>query len=147
MRRLILTVLTSFTGLFALAPTAAAHAPYAHARADADCGALAYNQPVQVFWGSTWWEATVVATQGPSTLVHYVGWSSSWDEWVDPSRLRLTVPFAPAAPAAPIVAQPVAVQPYDAPYVWSLPHNTPRDSAARWHRVRAERGYRLQYSR
>lgn len=144
MRRLVLSIVTGFLGLCAAVPSASARGPYPYAHVDAGCDALAFNQPVQVLWGSSWWEATVVATQGPSTLVHYVGWSSSWDEWVDPSRLRVVVSLAPAAP---IVAQPVAVQPYDAPYVWSLPHNTPRDSAARWHRVRAERGYRFQYSR
>ena len=147
MRRLFLTVLTSVTALFAAAPAASAHAPDPYARADAGCGALAYGQPVQVFWGSTWWDATVVATQGPSTLIHYAGWPSSWDEWVDPSRLRLALPLAPARPFQGL-GQRFPVYRDDAPYVWSVPRNTPADSAARWRRVRATGGgYRAQWSR
>jgi len=43
---------------------------------------------VQVRWGMQWFEGQVIARRGDDYLVHYVGWSSSRDEWVDDSRLR-----------------------------------------------------------
>jgi hypothetical protein len=43
---------------------------------------------VEVFWGSSWWPATIVRREGERALIHYDGWSSGSDEWVTPDRLR-----------------------------------------------------------
>lgn len=46
--------------------------------------------PVDVEWQGSWYEGQVV--DGPradgTCYITYVGWSSSWDEWVTPDRLR-----------------------------------------------------------
>jgi hypothetical protein len=46
------------------------------------------GQSVEVEWGSTWWKATVVATDSDRTLIHYAGYGDQWDEWVTDSRIR-----------------------------------------------------------
>ncbi len=43
---------------------------------------------VSVLWKGTWYAAVVRQTSGNLTLVHYVGYSNSWDEWVAPGRIR-----------------------------------------------------------
>ena len=43
---------------------------------------------VEVEWGGSWWAAEVLRVSGGSTLIHYTGWDSSWDEWVPPGRIR-----------------------------------------------------------
>lgn len=47
---------------------------------------------VQVSWGGTWWDATILrrttTKYGKRFKIHYTGWGSEWDEWVDLSRLR-----------------------------------------------------------
>ena len=43
---------------------------------------------VEVFWGSSWYKATILRREGPRTFIHYEGWSSTFDEWVTPDRLR-----------------------------------------------------------
>jgi tRNA A-37 threonylcarbamoyl transferase component Bud32 len=46
------------------------------------------GQNVDVNWKGSWWQGTVTAVKGDKFLVHYIGWSSSWDEWVTTARLR-----------------------------------------------------------
>ncbi len=46
------------------------------------------NERVEVAWGGSWWAARVIARRGKMTKIHYTGWGSEWDEWVDASRLR-----------------------------------------------------------
>lgn len=43
---------------------------------------------IQVFWGGSWWDATALESRGSTTKIHYTGWGSEWDEWVDGSRMR-----------------------------------------------------------
>ncbi len=43
---------------------------------------------VQVEWGGKWWLATILKEEGKRFLIHYVGWDSSWDEWVTEDRLK-----------------------------------------------------------
>ena len=43
---------------------------------------------VDAFWGGRWYEATILRRDGPRAFIHYEGWSSSYDEWVTPDRLR-----------------------------------------------------------
>jgi hypothetical protein len=48
----------------------------------------AAGQRVRILWGSSWYDGTIVAVQGPNRfLVHYEGWSSSSDEVVGTDRL------------------------------------------------------------
>jgi hypothetical protein len=43
---------------------------------------------IEVEWGGTWWPAEVLRVNGGSTLIHYTGWASSWDEWAPAGRIR-----------------------------------------------------------
>ena len=57
---------------------------------------LAFQQRVrqnqaEVEWHGTWWAAEVVKTNGDRCYIHYAGWDNSWDEWVGPDRIRMTV--------------------------------------------------------
>ena len=46
------------------------------------------GQQVQVEWNGQWWDALVREVSGTQYLIHYVGFDSSWDEWVGPERIR-----------------------------------------------------------
>jgi hypothetical protein len=44
-----------------------------------------------VYQGLAWWVATVVERNNPIRYkIHYPGWESRWDEWVERRRLRWT---------------------------------------------------------
>ena len=43
---------------------------------------------VDVEWKGGWWQGKILAVSGDKYKVHYVGWSSRWDEEVLASRLR-----------------------------------------------------------
>lgn len=47
------------------------------------------GQQVKVEWKESWWDAIIRDISGASYLIHYVGFDSSWDEWVDHSRIKL----------------------------------------------------------
>ncbi|HJM54924.1 MAG TPA: Tudor-knot domain-containing protein [Poseidonia sp.] len=46
------------------------------------------GQAVKVEWQGSWWDAIVRECRSSDYLIHYVGFDSSWDEWVNPSRIR-----------------------------------------------------------
>ena len=46
------------------------------------------GQQVKVEWKGSWWDALIRDIQGDNYLIHYVGFDSSWDEWVDSSRIK-----------------------------------------------------------
>jgi hypothetical protein len=46
------------------------------------------GDPIEVEWGSTWWPATVLEINAASTKIRYDGYDASWDEWVEPGRIR-----------------------------------------------------------
>ena len=46
------------------------------------------GQQVKVEWKGSWWDALIREIQGDKYFIHYVGFDSSWDEWVDDSRLQ-----------------------------------------------------------
>lgn len=77
-RSLVLLALLLFAGQYAVASRKAA--PPAQ-----DSAAVAQ---VEVLWNGIWWDATVLGERGSSLKVHYIGWESSWDEWVSPARYR-----------------------------------------------------------
>ncbi len=43
---------------------------------------------VEVEWHGTWYAAEILRVSGGSSLIHYKGYESSWDEWVPPERIR-----------------------------------------------------------
>jgi hypothetical protein len=43
---------------------------------------------VEVEWGGSWYAAEILRVSGHSSLIHYTGWASSWDEWVPAGRIR-----------------------------------------------------------
>lgn len=46
------------------------------------------NEPVQLWWGSRWWNARIKQVKGSEYLVSYDGYSSHHDELVDLYRLK-----------------------------------------------------------
>ena len=76
------------------------------------------TQPVQVFWGNSWWPAEIKEKESGLYRIHYTGWDASWDQWVtrdkilfgnDKGEVRGEPPAREnARPVAP-VAGPVAV--------------------------------------
>jgi hypothetical protein len=47
------------------------------------------GEPVDIFWGSRWWPGKVVSVPSEGRYhVSYDGWSASYDETVDATRLR-----------------------------------------------------------
>src|SRR5437762_12742136 len=46
------------------------------------------NDHVEVEWKSDWYQAQIIQVQGNQFKVHYDGYESSWDEWVDNTRIR-----------------------------------------------------------
>jgi serine/threonine protein kinase len=50
--------------------------------------AYSVGQKVDVQWGGSWWQGQITAAKNDRYLIHYIGWASSWDEWVTTARLR-----------------------------------------------------------
>lgn len=46
------------------------------------------GERVEVQWKGDWYQAEVIEVKGNQYKVHYDGYASSWDEWVDNSRIR-----------------------------------------------------------
>ena len=46
------------------------------------------NDHVEVEWKGDWYQAQIIQVQGKQYKVHYDGYESSWDEWVDNKRIR-----------------------------------------------------------
>src|SRR2546423_9188197 len=44
---------------------------------------------VEVEWKGDWYQAQVIEVKDNQYKVHYDGYASSWDEWVDNSRIRV----------------------------------------------------------
>jgi hypothetical protein len=45
---------------------------------------------IKVEWNGSWWDALIREIDGGKYLIHYVGFDSSWDEWVDTSRMKVS---------------------------------------------------------
>ena len=48
------------------------------------------GQQVKVEWNGSWWDALVREIDGEKYLIHYIGFDSSWDEWVHSNRIKTT---------------------------------------------------------
>ena len=46
------------------------------------------GEQVKVEWKGEWWDAMIREVTGQKYLIHYVGFDSSWDEWVGPERIQ-----------------------------------------------------------
>jgi hypothetical protein len=46
------------------------------------------GEQVKVEWKEQWWDALIREVTGQKYLIHYVGFDSSWDEWVGPERIQ-----------------------------------------------------------
>lgn len=46
------------------------------------------GQQVKVEWNGSWWDALVREIDGERFLIHYIGFDSSWDEWVNLNRIK-----------------------------------------------------------
>lgn len=43
---------------------------------------------VDILWGGRWWPGEILDRRSGLVKVHYIGWGSQWDQWVEPKRLR-----------------------------------------------------------
>ena len=46
------------------------------------------GEQVKVEWKGEWWDSLIREVSGQQYLIHYVGFDSSWDEWVGPERIQ-----------------------------------------------------------
>ncbi|MDT5061840.1 MAG: hypothetical protein QOH63_2299 [Acidobacteriota bacterium] len=46
------------------------------------------NERVEVLWEDDWYPATILEVRGSKYKIHYLGYDTEWDEWVDAARLR-----------------------------------------------------------
>ena len=46
------------------------------------------GEQVKVEWKGEWWDALIREVMGQQYLIHYVGFDSSWDEWVGTERIQ-----------------------------------------------------------
>ena len=81
---------------------------------------------VEVEWGRRWWPAEIVEQKGETYYIKYIGWSSSFNEWVGKDRIRFPngkppVAAASADPAKPQTSNaPAANAPAGKPPQWTL---------------------------
>lgn len=46
------------------------------------------GQTVEILWSGSWYKGKILEVKYGKYKVHYEGWGSSWDEWVEEERLR-----------------------------------------------------------
>ena len=46
------------------------------------------GEQIKVEWEGNWWDANILEINGENHLIHYVGFDSSWDEWVTTERMQ-----------------------------------------------------------
>lgn len=51
-------------------------------------GAFSTGEKVQVEWHGAWYPATVLEVGSNKWKIHYDGYDNSWDEWVEPNRIK-----------------------------------------------------------
>ncbi|RAH16309.1 MAG: hypothetical protein CMB56_000825 [Methanobacteriota archaeon] len=47
------------------------------------------EQDVKVEWRGSWWDATIIEINDERYLIHYIGFDTSWDEWVTSERIQI----------------------------------------------------------
>lgn len=53
--------------------------------------ALGVGDRVKVSWKGQWYDAQIIGQQDATFRITYIGYDSSWDEWVTPARMRIQV--------------------------------------------------------
>ena len=48
------------------------------------------GEHVKVEWNGSWFDASILAINGEQYHISYIGYDSSWDEWVGPERIQKT---------------------------------------------------------
>lgn len=46
------------------------------------------NSRVEVEWENSWYPATILEVKGSRYRIHYLGYGSEWDEWIEGARIR-----------------------------------------------------------
>jgi hypothetical protein len=46
------------------------------------------GERVEVEWAGDWYPATILEVRGSKYKIHYLGYDTDWDEWIDAARLR-----------------------------------------------------------
>jgi len=46
------------------------------------------GERVEVEWEGDWYPATILEVRGSKYKIHYLGYDTEWDEWIDATRLR-----------------------------------------------------------
>ena len=71
--------------VYIVGPTGWKNRPHDHPFNTAD---YSLGQQVKVEWQGSWWDALIREIQEEKCLIHYIGFDSSWDEWVEFSRVK-----------------------------------------------------------
>ena len=50
----------------------------------------AVGDQIKVEWNGNWWDANILEIDGERHLITYIGFDSSWDEWVTTERIQKT---------------------------------------------------------
>jgi hypothetical protein len=48
----------------------------------------AVGDQIKVEWNESWWDANILQVDGERHLITYIGFDSSWDEWVTAERIQ-----------------------------------------------------------
>jgi len=88
MRRLFVTLVSSIIATASLAGAAQAHPGGGYGYDTYTLRGARVSGPIEVQWGVSWYSASLLAQSGDQYLIHYEGWSSSFDEWVGADRIR-----------------------------------------------------------
>jgi len=65
------------------------------ATADSRTQAYRVGDRLEVEWKGTWYKAEILETKDGAYKIRYDGFSSAWDEWVQPARMRRNAAAAP----------------------------------------------------
>ena len=71
--------------IYIVGPTGWKHSPSDH---PFEQSSFLAGQQVKVEWKESWWDGLIREVNSDQYLIHYVGFDSSWDEWVDSTRLK-----------------------------------------------------------
>jgi hypothetical protein len=55
------------------------------------------NARVEAEWEGDWYPATILEVRGSKYRIHYLGYGTEWDEWVEAERLRRRPTITPAS--------------------------------------------------
>ena len=71
--------------IYVVGPTGCENRPNDH---PFNKSSYATGQQIKVEWKGSWWDGLIREIRADKYLIHYIGFDSSWDEWVDSSRVK-----------------------------------------------------------